>query len=93
MTEFRTIQQVADYFGVHYRTVKAWVDSGQLRAIRVGRLYRIPEADLMEFAGKRNGEVPEAPVAPERERPTADEVAAVKRVLEYLEEEAELQAV
>lgn len=49
MTQFRTISQVAEYLGVHPKTVRAWIDSGKLKAIRVGRLYRVPEEALEDF--------------------------------------------
>lgn len=49
MTHFRTISEVAEYLGVHPKTVRAWIDSGKLKAIRVGRLYRVPEEALSDF--------------------------------------------
>lgn len=49
MTPFRTINQVAEYLGVHPKTVRSWIDSGKLKAIRVGRLYRVPENALADF--------------------------------------------
>lgn len=36
--------------GVSYPTLKKMVDSGQLRAVRIGRGLRIPEAELHRLA-------------------------------------------
>lgn len=43
---YLTIDQVATRFGVHRKTVRAWIRTGRLRAFRIGpRLIRIdPEA-------------------------------------------------
>ncbi len=46
-----TVEEVASSLGVHVRTVRRYIREGRLRASRIGRLYRIPAADLAAFAG------------------------------------------
>ena len=41
-----TVQQVAAYLVIHKRTVHRLVDSGQLRALRLGRQIRFRRADV-----------------------------------------------
>lgn len=41
--------QVADRYGVTYRTVSRWIFACQLPAVRVGNQVRINEADLHAF--------------------------------------------
>ncbi len=45
-TPFLTVQEVADMLRVSTMTVYRLIRSGELRAGRVGRSYRIDEADL-----------------------------------------------
>lgn len=41
------LQEAADRCGVHYRTIRRWVASGDLKAVRVGRrLLKVDAADL-----------------------------------------------
>ncbi len=44
-----TMGQAAEYLGVSYWTIRSWVESGKLRAVRLpgdGRLIRIEIAEL-----------------------------------------------
>jgi|SRR5579884_2523539 len=41
-----TVPQVADAFQVTSQTIRNWIDQGLLPALRVGRAYRIREADV-----------------------------------------------
>jgi excisionase family DNA binding protein len=43
---------VADHYGVKTKTVWEWIRAGKLKAIRVGKLYRIPKEALAEFEKK-----------------------------------------
>ncbi|WP_406696282.1 helix-turn-helix domain-containing protein [Singulisphaera sp. Ch08] len=45
----RTKVQVADLMGVSWRSVNRWVTSGQLKAIRAGRVLRFESAELERF--------------------------------------------
>ena len=41
-----TPQEVADWLQIHLHTIYNWIDSGKLKAYKVGRVYRIPEAEV-----------------------------------------------
>jgi excisionase family DNA binding protein len=48
MTErFLTINEVAELLGVHHGTIRRMIARGTLRAVRVGRLWRVPQAALI----------------------------------------------
>lgn len=49
MEKFYTCQQVADHYGVKVITVWDWIRTGKLKAVRVGKQYRIPKESLAEF--------------------------------------------
>jgi excisionase family DNA binding protein len=47
-----TVKQVADRMNVDEKTVRKWIQSGQLRALNIGRIrpeYRIRPSDFDEF--------------------------------------------
>jgi excisionase family DNA binding protein len=46
-----TVEQVASALSVHVRTVRRYIHEGRLRASRIGKLYRIPVAELAAFTG------------------------------------------
>jgi excisionase family DNA binding protein len=49
-----TVQEVAQQLRVSERTVRNWVERGELRVFRIGkRGYRIPESDLLVFIEKK----------------------------------------
>jgi excisionase family DNA binding protein len=43
------IAQAAELLGVHPHTVNALIDQGQLYAVKVGRRYLIPVAEVERF--------------------------------------------
>jgi excisionase family DNA binding protein len=43
--------EVADLLGLHVRTIRHYVRDGRLPAVRIGKQYRISEADLRAFTG------------------------------------------
>lgn len=45
-----TVKEIADKFRVSRQAVYDWIESGQLRAIRVGKRVRIPESAIEGFA-------------------------------------------
>ena len=60
-----TVKQIAERFGVGEHTVLAWLKSGELRAINVGRTaaklkprWRITQEALAEFELRRQAEPP-----------------------------------
>lgn len=48
---FYSVEQVAERLGLHVRTVRAYVRDGKLKAVRIGKQYRIAGADLEAFTG------------------------------------------
>jgi len=59
MSEFFSAEQVANQLGLHVRTVRSYVRDGRLKAVRIGKQYRIAREDLEAFAG-----LPAAALAP-----------------------------
>lgn len=50
------LQEAADYCDVSYRTMRRWVASGQLRAVRVGpRLIKVDVSELAAFLQPTGG--------------------------------------
>ena len=44
-----TISQTAEHLQVSTKTIRRWIDSGELIAHRFGRQWRISHADLQTF--------------------------------------------
>jgi excisionase family DNA binding protein len=49
--ELFSVEQVADRLGLHVRTVRAYIREGRLKAVRVGKQYRIAAEDLEAMTG------------------------------------------
>ena len=47
--QYQTVQQVADRLEVAEATVRKWIKSGALRAIDIGKGWRISDTDLAQF--------------------------------------------
>lgn len=43
------MREVADQLGVSEKTIYNWIDAGQLRAVKIGRLVRIPAEAVVEL--------------------------------------------
>jgi excisionase family DNA binding protein len=46
------VDQVATFLGLHVRTVRGYVREGRLKAVRIGKQYRITLADLEAMTGR-----------------------------------------
>ncbi|QLY33770.1 helix-turn-helix domain-containing protein [Nocardia huaxiensis] len=46
-----SVEEVAERLGLHVRTVRGYVRDGKLAAVRIGKQYRIAQADLEAFTG------------------------------------------
>ncbi len=44
--ELLSVEQVAELLGLHVRTVRNYVRDGRLKAVRIGKQYRITRTDL-----------------------------------------------
>jgi len=47
-----SVEQVAELLGLHVRTVRNYVRDGALKAVKIGKQYRIARADLEAMTGK-----------------------------------------
>lgn len=55
LDNYLTPEEVAKYLSVTDRTVYTWLRTNQLKAVKLGRLWRIKEKDLETFlAGNSN---------------------------------------
>jgi excisionase family DNA binding protein len=52
----KTVEEVASYFKVHFRTVYYWIKNGKINAVKVGRRHYITqeEIDYIKKNGLRN---------------------------------------
>lgn len=64
-TSLLSVDQVAAQLGLHARTVRRYVRDGQLKAVRIGKQYRIAATDLATLTGQ-SGPVAEVPVSRHR---------------------------
>jgi excisionase family DNA binding protein len=55
-----SVDQVAELLGLHVRTVRNYVRDGRLKAVKIGKQYRITQAELAALTGAP------APAAPGR---------------------------
>lgn len=46
---FYTVQQVAELFQIHWQTVLNYIKGDKLKALRLGKGYRITKDDLDKF--------------------------------------------
>jgi excisionase family DNA binding protein len=47
-----SVEEVAGLLGLHVRTVRSYIRDGRLKAVRIGKQYRIARADLEELTGR-----------------------------------------
>ncbi len=47
--QYQTVKEVADRLQVSEATVRSWIKDGELRAIEIGKLWRISDSDLTGF--------------------------------------------
>lgn len=75
-----SLDQVAERLGLHVRTVRGYVRSGRLKAVRIGKQYRVAREDFEKIAG-RSG--PHGVIARHR-RGEVSSMVQVDAVSEYL---------
>lgn len=54
--EYYTADEVAQYVGVHWRTVHRWITQGKIKAVQLGgntSPYKISQAELDRFLKER----------------------------------------
>lgn len=42
----KTIRETADIFGVHWQTVRNWINDGKINVVKINRTVRIPEEEI-----------------------------------------------
>lgn len=47
--EFLTVEQVAELLKVHWQTILNYIKNGKLKAVRLGKGYRIEKYELDNF--------------------------------------------
>lgn len=47
--KFYKIKDIQEMFDVSYLTVRSWIETGKLKAFKIGRTIRITEEDLQNF--------------------------------------------
>ncbi len=50
--EYQTVKELADRLKVSEATVRGWIKDGELRAIEIGKGWRIADSDLKTFLCK-----------------------------------------
>ena len=48
-----TIREVASYCQVDEKTIRRWIEAGNLPAFKLGRQWRVAEKDLRRFLNER----------------------------------------
>jgi len=61
-----SVEQVASRLGLHVRTVRNYVREGRLKAVRIGKQYRIAAEDLAAMTGRSAASLDPEPVARHR---------------------------
>jgi excisionase family DNA binding protein len=46
-----SVEEVAERLGLHVRTIRGYIRDGRLKAVRIGKQYRIARADLEALTG------------------------------------------
>ena len=64
--ELYSVEKVADVLGLHVRTVRKYVREGKLKAVRIGKQYRIAREDLAALTGRPASEFDREPVRRQR---------------------------
>src|SRR5262245_4494565 len=61
--ELNSVEQVAERLGLHVRTVRNYVRDGRLKAVRIGKQYRITRDHLEALTGQQRAAASAPPIA------------------------------
>jgi len=64
--DYYTPDEVAKSLDLHVRTIRRFIREGKLKAVRIGKQYRITSQDLSDFIGSNNPQYPIAQVSRRR---------------------------
>lgn len=67
-----TLEQAAKELRVRWEHVRELVETGQLRAVKIGSRYRVPASALRELGGSTSVSIPGAVAAPSGRNGTTD---------------------
>lgn len=51
--DYYSVREIAQRLGVSETTVRSWIQSGSLTAVRIGKLYKVKVSDFGEWLGRR----------------------------------------
>ena len=49
MEQYYSVTQISKKYNVSREAVHQWIKKGELKAVRVGKLYRISESEIKKF--------------------------------------------
>lgn len=52
--KFYSLEEVADLFGVNYQLIYKLVKTGELPSVRIGKMFRVSEAQLKEYMDRQS---------------------------------------
>ena len=52
--KFYTLEEVAELFGVNYQLIYKLVKTGELPSVRIGKMFRVSEAQLKEYMDRQS---------------------------------------
>lgn len=70
---YQTVQELAERLEVSESTVRQWIKSGELRAIDIGKGWRIADTDLHHFLKARETAPRDADGTPQTALPEKEE--------------------
>ncbi len=47
--EYYTLNEVAALLSCHYQSVRTWIRTGKLKAVKIGRVYRVSKEAIEDF--------------------------------------------
>ena len=74
-----SVEQVAELLGLQVRTVRGYVREGRLKAVKIGKQYRIAREDLAAMTGRPESEFEREPV-PRRRHVEVSSIVEVSAV-------------
>ena len=77
--ELYSVEQVAERLGLHVRTVRNYVRDGRLKAVRIGKQYRIAREHLDALTGQRRRR-PETESAPTRRHVEVSSIVQIEAI-------------
>lgn len=57
MPELLTVGEVAKHFRITSETVRGLIRRGEIRAVRIGHVFRIPREEFARLLGKKDAEL------------------------------------